>query len=68
MTTKKAATKATAKKAAAKAPAKAPAKALPLETSAKVKVLAGKGLNAPSTLTNAEIRELSGSVLRHLEK
>jgi hypothetical protein len=37
-------------------------------TSPKIKTLASAALNRPSQLTTAEIRELGGSILRHLEK
>ena len=36
-------------------------------TSRKIKQLAGEGLRAPSTLSTAEIRELAGSVMAHIE-
>jgi hypothetical protein len=36
-------------------------------TSQKIKHLAGEGLQRPSTLTAAQVRELAGSVLAHIE-
>jgi hypothetical protein len=36
-------------------------------TSRKIKQLAGEGLRAPSTLSTAQIRELAGSVMAHIE-
>lgn len=36
-------------------------------TSPKIKHIAGKGLEAPSTLTTKQVRELAGSVMAHIE-
>jgi hypothetical protein len=36
-------------------------------TSPKIKHIAGRGLEAPSTLTTKQVRELAGSVLSHIE-
>lgn len=36
-------------------------------TSPRIKHIAGKGLEAPSTLTTKQVRELAGSVLSHIE-
>jgi len=37
-------------------------------TSPRIKHLAGKGLRAPSTLTTKQVRELAGSVERHIKR
>lgn len=36
-------------------------------TSSTIKALAGKGMRAPSTLTNAQIQKLAASVEAHIE-
>lgn len=36
-------------------------------TSPKIKHIAGKGLEKPSTLTTKQVRELAGSVMAHIE-
>jgi len=36
-------------------------------TSPRIKHLAGKGLRAPSTLTNKQVQELAASVEAHIE-
>jgi hypothetical protein len=46
-----------------KSPPKPPA---PL-TAPRIKHIAGKGLEAPSTLTTKQVRELAGSVMAHIE-
>jgi hypothetical protein len=37
-------------------------------TSEHIKHLAGKGLRDPSALTEAEVKEICGSVLAHIER
>lgn len=36
-------------------------------TSPRIKHIAGKGLEAPSTLNTKQVRELAGSVMAHIE-
>lgn len=45
---------------------KAPPAPKPI-TSPRIKSLAGKGLEAPSTLTTKQTQELAASVMRHIE-
>lgn len=40
----------------------------PRYASAKIKSLAGRGLEDPSKLTPAEVREMCGSVMAHIER
>lgn len=40
----------------------------PLITSPRIKHLAGEGLKHPSLLTADQVRELCGSVMRHIER
>jgi hypothetical protein len=47
---------------------KVPAKEHHEITSEHIKHLAGKGLQNPTTLTEAEVKELCGSVLAHIER
>jgi hypothetical protein len=50
----------------AKPPSEPPAIPSPI-TSPRIKHLAGEGLQRPSKLTAAQVRELAGSVLAHIE-
>ena len=47
--------------------AKPPAKGVEPITSRKVKAIASKGLQAPSTVTTKETQTLSASVMAHVE-